>query len=289
MIDYNNLPDGEYKTFIYDSAGRYLWSKPRGITMVYILCMGSGGGGGSGQTGASGTTRSGGGGGACGGITKLIIPAFLIPNTLYCVVGQGGNGGSSGNGGSGNLSYIEFEYSSARVSTNTLVISDLVAAGGGQSSGTGGAVPQVATLTTAIYHNLGCFTTLIGIVGAAGGNGGSGTAVSFGNVGNLNCPGSGGGGVTSTDISQQGGAITSIAPLPNISASLSSGTNGTSGISSYKPLYFYGGTGGAGNSAGTGGTGGDGANGCGGGGGGAGITGGDGGRGGDGLIYIICW
>ena len=53
------------------------WIKPKGVTMVHILCIGAGGGGGGGQS-ASGN-KGGGGGGGSGAIGSLIIPAIFLP------------------------------------------------------------------------------------------------------------------------------------------------------------------------------------------------------------------
>ena len=59
-----NLPDNSYRTQIFYQSG--FWTKPSGISMVYITLISAGGGGGGGQTSASGAAGTGGGGGASG-------------------------------------------------------------------------------------------------------------------------------------------------------------------------------------------------------------------------------
>jgi hypothetical protein len=61
-----DLIESSNKVWIFDKSGIYFWSKPNGINMYYILCIGAGAGGGGGTSGASGTTRTGGGGGGSG-------------------------------------------------------------------------------------------------------------------------------------------------------------------------------------------------------------------------------
>jgi hypothetical protein len=46
------------------------WTKPRGTSMSYMICIGGGGGGGGAHSAASGTNGGGGGGGACSGISN---------------------------------------------------------------------------------------------------------------------------------------------------------------------------------------------------------------------------
>ncbi len=75
----------------------FTWHKPDGCTLLYIICVGGGGGGGTGSLngisgGSSTTTAAGGGGGGAGAICKLIIPAFMLPDTLFIQPGIGGAG-----------------------------------------------------------------------------------------------------------------------------------------------------------------------------------------------------
>ena len=59
------------------------WTKPRGITMVFMPPIGGAGGGGGGFSAAAGNARGGGGGGGGGNPTRLLVPAFVIPDLLY--------------------------------------------------------------------------------------------------------------------------------------------------------------------------------------------------------------
>ena len=51
------------------------WTKPSGVTMVYIEVVSAGSGGGSGRRGAAGGGRCGGGGGASGTFMSRFLPA----------------------------------------------------------------------------------------------------------------------------------------------------------------------------------------------------------------------
>ena len=139
---YNKPGICDTKVF-YASPGTVLtdswqtWNKPSGITMVFITIIGSGGGGGKGAGGADTTAP---GGGACGGITHLLFPSFVLPNTLYIRPGQGGIGASVfGNGATGTNTYV----SVAPLTTTENVILNQNGGGGGTTTGgssVGGAV-----------------------------------------------------------------------------------------------------------------------------------------------------
>src|SRR5574343_336906 len=73
-----------------------VWSKPRGVQMVMILAVGAGGGGGNGFSAAAGSARGGGGGGGSGAISRVIIPAILLPDVLYVSPGVGGAATAAG-------------------------------------------------------------------------------------------------------------------------------------------------------------------------------------------------
>ncbi len=68
------------------------WTKPRGTSMVYMLCIGGGGAGGAGHSAASGNQRGGGGGGGSGALTSLMLASTLLPDSLKIAVGTGGVG-----------------------------------------------------------------------------------------------------------------------------------------------------------------------------------------------------
>lgn len=65
------------------------WIKPQGASFVWFTLIGAGGGGG----GYDGVDF--GGGGGTGAVTNFMCPAFLIPDQLSIVVGNGGAGGST--------------------------------------------------------------------------------------------------------------------------------------------------------------------------------------------------
>jgi hypothetical protein len=111
MIDVFNIPSNTQSTFTFYATGNWqTWEKPRNAKMIQIFCLGGGGGGASVFT----TTNSnGGGGGASGGIVRGLIPAFLLPDTIYILVGKGGLGPSvlATNGGTGGISYVSLQPS----------------------------------------------------------------------------------------------------------------------------------------------------------------------------------
>src|SRR6266566_4642662 len=86
-----------------------VWSKPRGISMVYIFTISGGGGGGGGFTAAAAAARGGGGGGASGGAYRVLAPAMFLPDRLYVQVGKGGIGGSGSGvaGAVGDKTFVE--------------------------------------------------------------------------------------------------------------------------------------------------------------------------------------
>jgi hypothetical protein len=284
-----------------------IWNKPKGINFVYVLIIGQGSGGGGGFSFGVGTAGGGGGGGAPGNTLQFLQPSYLVPDTLYVVVGRGGRGGAPGSAGTltaGNLAsglhylaagaapisfprpYYAFPSSGPGANTSGR-------GGGAAAAGGGGAAYTIATTTLQPgimgFSNYNITTTLAGQNGglAAGGNNAPFVGVPAG--------GAGGGGVSS-GISYTGGNV--IAPTTsvnsiwsnNILGGATAGASGSNGITLFEPTFLsLPGAGGAGNASGVGGDGGKGGIGCGGGGGGAGTTGGRGGDGGDGLVMIVCW
>lgn len=285
------------------------WIKPRGTSMSYIVCIGGGGGGGGGQSAASGTAGGGGGGGACSGISRLLVPTFLLPDTLYVQVGVGGLGGAATvAGGAGTNSYIMMAPL-VFTAANSLLSSNTNAPGGGgaggAAAGTAGTVPTAATI--AVEAAIGQFSATVGQVGVAGGLSANGTDVTAwitaGSVAILPLS-AGAGGAGATTVNTNGGnqtpgvavnfnTVNFPATLGSIAAGGTGGTtdarNGSAGVSLMGPFFQSGGAGAGSNVAGVGGDGGRGGIGCGGGGGGKGITGGRGGNGGNGLVAIFSW
>lgn len=320
-MDIFNLPDKSKFTQVFrvnssGSTGWESWSKPKNISFVYILCIGSGGGGG-GARGNSANSAGGGGGGGSAAWSTGIFPAVMLPDTLFVSVGRGGPGGAGGGtnvngtaGSSGELSYVSVTPSTGTTSVLMVNGATVAGGGGGSSSSAAGSLGAAGTIwaysTSYIFPQLGQITPNAGVAGIVGA---SATATNGGSVTitGLVTGGAGGAGASAAGNTANGGAITGIGIIPTVvggtagSASTVNGNCGlglnslTDGYSSRLPLFFTGGSGGASTGVSpnnfTGGRGGDGSYGCGGGGGGGvyNATGGTGGRGGDGLVIITCW
>jgi hypothetical protein len=288
MIDVFNIPSNTQSTFTFYATGNWqTWNKPRGAKMIEIFCLGGGAGGGHCIVNASGSTGAGGGGAS--GVITGIIPAFLLPDTLYILVGKGGLGGkvSNSSGASGGISYVGI--SGTTLNQTLICKSANVFAQGGISTGNAGSSSAVPIISLSAFANLGLFTAIGGV---GGGVGGPNTGVSGASQTALNTTitsgGAGGGGKTST-IFGTGGTITSASVIltSTVNGGVIAGQNGESGYGTLQPFCGTGGAGGAGITTGIGGQGGNGWYGCGGGGGGAGsVAGSFGGNGGDGLVII---
>jgi len=283
------------------------WTKPRGVSMSYIVCIGGGGGGGGAHSAASGTNGGGGGGGACSGISRLIVPTFLLPDSLYVQVGVGGLGGAAGvAGGAGTNSHVLFSPLTF-AAANSLISSNTNAPGGGGAGtlaavGTAGTVPTIATAT--VEASIGVFSATVGLVGVTGGAvaGGAGSNVTPWGALPLS-PGAGGAGANNADFNGGSQTLGSAANFgyinfPTTAGAVAAGGTGGSllallpggaGVSLMAPFFQSGGAGGGSSVGFTGGDGGRGGIGCGGGGGGKGTTGGRGGNGGNGLVAIFSW
>ena len=305
MIDYSNTPSiNNHQTFFaLGSTTWQTWQKPKNCKFVYITAIGGGGGGGS--SGNVAGTSAGGGGGGASSITSILIPAALIPDTLYVQVGMGGTGGSGASvGSSGGLSTISILPNTT--ATNVIIQSGSVAGVGGSNgntsvgSGTGGAGGTVFTKSSGFLSNLGTFSSIVGDVGGNAGygtNGSTKTALSTMAL----CGGGGGAGkLSGTDFA--GGSILAGGVLGRVAGGTGgvAASNGNGGIitiipnllsysSTEFPFASTGGSGAGSNQNGTGGgNGGNGAIGSGGGGAGAlvGGTGRVGGNGGNGIVFI---
>lgn len=279
------------------------WSRPRGVSMLMIICVGGGGGGGGGDGDLSSFGRPGGAGGGSSGITRVIVCLNRLPRTLYIQVGAGGAGGvpstlgvGGTSGGTGLLSYVAIAPTNTTV-LNILAVSAAVGAiGGGGSTGgnpTGGAAATAAVIGSMPLAQHGFFNSLGGQAGANGGlsnaNGSPGVIPS---TGALCFGGTGGGGVTVTNRS--GGGWTAIAgSYLSQQAPAAQGpgaVNGAGGLEIWKPMAMFGGGGGGGSTLIATAVGGDGVYGSGGGGGGAALTtGGGGGAGGGGFVEMVAW
>ncbi len=292
-----NQGTNDVQIFNTSSGGQWkVWNRPRGYSMAFMTCVGSGAGGGGGHTAATGTVRGGGAGGGSGAVARLLIPIYALPNRLYILVGAGGAGGTASNpGGAGARSYITVSPS-VGTATLTVLQSGNVAAGGGAAgsvagNATGGLAETISTDALCILGTTfginkfvaGGAGTNGGVVGGAAGSAFVYTATSF------STPGAGGGTTPAANTDFAGGAITGTGLLQNIAGG-AAGLPG-SAFRSTTPFLHVGGTGGGTGGAGAAGAGGSagGSSGAGGGGGGGGITGGVGGSGGDGYVSIICW
>jgi hypothetical protein len=285
------------------------WIKPRGTSMTYFFLVGGGGGGGGGHQKPSTTNGGGGGGGGSGSITKLIIPSFLLPNSLYIRVGVGGLGGNvSTAGGAATTSHVLFSPL-AYAAQNSLISSESTPAGGGGAGlvGAAGAAGTAADGAAGSVHStLGIYSGVVGQAGGAGGaiTGNNGTSITAWSIRPIS---SGAGGaspsVGALPADFQGGSIASVSdfnfPKMNFTTvnSVAAGggvfnpnLNGDAGINFIDgPFLQSGGAGGGSAALSTAGNGGKGGIGCGGGGGGAGTTGGRGGNGGNGMVAIFSW
>jgi hypothetical protein len=294
MIDVFNIPSQQQQTYTLYATGNWqTWNKPRGAKMIEIFCLGGGAGGGVATI--STFSKNGGAGGGSGGIVRGLIPAFLLPDTIYILVGKGGIGSSTSNtaGGSGGRSYIALQPST---SEQTLICkSSTAAATSGKVAGGAGGTISVVALSA--FGNLGLFTAIAGVAGGLGGanTGGAGASKAALET-NLTTGGAGGGGATNTaGVWAVGGSITAASAIltTQVSGGQTVGADGNSGYGTLQPFCGTGGSGGAGRdgSTGAGGNGGNGYYGCGGGGaGGSSTVVPRGGNGGDGLVIItvIC-
>jgi hypothetical protein len=288
MLDLSNIPSQQQQTFTFYATGNWqTWNKPRGAKFIEIFCLGAGAGGATPVLGVG--NSNGASAGAAGGIVRGLIPAFLLPDTIYILVGKGGAGSFNvGNtaGGNGGISYIGLQPST---SEQTLICKSSTSVASGTTAAT------ISVVSLSAFGNLGLFTAIAGVAGSTGGAGGvqgtSQTALAT----SLVTGGAGGGGKTAL-IFASGGNINSASAIltTQVSGGTTDGQNGADGYGTLQPFCGTGGAGGAGKQgvSGAGGNGGNGYYGCGGGGAGASssATGLRAGNGGDGLVIItvIC-
>jgi len=312
MLDHFHLPivpGRDVQMFTLPSTVTNLqwstWTKPRGLSMAYMLLIGGGGGGGRGLAGIAGTARGGGGGGAGSAMTKILMPLEFLPDRLFVQVGGGGVGASdpATNAGPGLLSVISL-YTDSGV-TNTIGQSGGAGATGGANGSNGGNAAGGTAGTVAVLSNmsrigLGHHAIIAGQSGSTGGSPTSaGTALAIPTTSVLCMGGTGGGGVTVT-TNFAGGAITVISnsllsQFAPAAAPAGPGGHGSGGPQLWKPFFSFGGMGGSSSdSVIPSGDGGKGSYGSGGGGGGGGIgnaaaENSPGGFGGNGIVIISCW
>ncbi len=281
------------------------WIKPRGKTMLWMLCVGGGGGGGGGFTRAAGNAGAGGGGGGGSAQARLTIAACCVPDVLWIQVGAGGVGKSSGGGtaGSGILSYVSIMPDVGNALNIVLKSGAAAAVGGGTGTGTtAGAAGTAGTINTIAGSPLagnGIYQFIAGQVGIIGGAaaGAVGGDQSLPTTGVTCMGGAGGAGTTSADFHggcNGPGGVSAMQLLAQYGGAtpVAGSVDGAGGYllgPPSAPWWSFSGQGGGASNSGIGGNGGYGGPGSGGGGGGAGTTGGRGGDGGSGIVIIVAW
>ena len=304
MIDLLHLPEPDERTVWFpgqgestNTTGWRVWTKPRGVSMVSILAIGSGGGGGGGAGNISGSTAGGGSAGGGAAMAKMMFPAWVLPDRLYVLSvsgGVGGAGGSSGNAGTagiaGAASMVSIHPDTTAGNLLATTLNGGVAGLAGTTTAGGGTTgaPTTPSETSAPLGQMAA--TQLFIQGTTHNTASTGTAASVAIDTQVISRGAPGGGKT-TGAGGAGGGYSALSNtlLTDISGGTAqTGEDASSGF--IKAGYHYGGCGGGGNNLGVGGRGGNGvAWGAGGGGGGGGLTGGRGGDGGPGLVIIASW
>jgi hypothetical protein len=286
------------------------WSKPSGLVMVEVVCVGGGGGGGAGATNATNVVARGGGGGGGAVAVYSQILASALGSTETVTIGAGGTGGA---GISANSTSASTGSAGGNTSFGSLVI-----AKGGNGARTGGQGAQVLNMAGANSTPGFAFGFIVGGNGKdsdSGGGAGQASALqaldsTSENIA-VNLGGPAGGGVNTANTVRAGGAGSrlynwSAAANTAAVAGIASGGNGNTGVSNHAnrmthtqmilaktPTAAIGSSGSSGGShtTGNGGNGGNGGNyGAPGGGGGAcrnGFTSGSGGNGSGGFCLVL--
>ena len=265
------------------------WRKPRGCKWVYMLGVGGGASGGCGLN--SGTSSGGGAGGGSGAQTGLLIPAILVPDTLYIQAGQGGKQPatlvSAAQAVVGIITLVAAEpYTSTNAFLTYLFANPGAAGTAAATTTTGGTATTAAAVASLTNMNLASRGIPFFLAGQAGVAGGSsttaGTTVTYPTTGLYVSAGAGGGGTDNT-TPRTGGNVTLLSGLGQgffpttiaAGAAASGATPAGAGQPGYLAQILKLGTGGAGGGScsgtagGVAGAGGNGAPGCGGGAGGS--------------------
>lgn len=131
----------QLKSFTYIAQGTTLYTKPAGITSIYVECIGPGGGGGGAAATTAGNLSLGGGGGGGGYAAVFIVSAA---SSYDVVVGAGGAGvsGAAGSAGSAATTFGATSVCTAGAATGGDVLSSGssvgIANGGNRALGTVG-------------------------------------------------------------------------------------------------------------------------------------------------------
>lgn len=266
--------------------------------MCSIYAIGPGGGGGSG--GNTSTGDLGGAGGGSGAVSRLTIPIFMLPDSLYIRVSPGGSGGApvlGALGNNGNVDYVPLTTMvSIAPSTGTSYLYLEANPGGGGGGGTtSSAIPGTGGTASSArpFALLGATLFIAGVNGASGSSSGNGS--STGQLTGSQIYGGASGASYNFGSAANGGGMAALANTPFIATPgvAGPGGNGTS-WSTIFPCKVYGGAGGGHLGGSTKFAGGNGhVWGAGGGGGGASYStvtlSGAGGDGGPGAVIIQCW
>lgn len=300
------------------------WTKPAGVTVVQVICIGAGGSGAGGEGAAAASVRRGGSGGGGGALAMKWFRAADLGSTEAIVAPAGPAGGGGGTAGAG---------TDGTDGGNASFGSWLIAYGGrrggavgsANSGGAGGGTGGMGEATAAGAVNGGApkLPAAGGSDNIGGGGGGSSSSNLPANGGNTEYGGAGGGGMsTNTTTGTNGGGIggssiyggsgggggggfstANVERTANAGGAYASyvgggggaagtaGANGTNGTSRSGTGAGDGGGGGAGSNTTTGGRGGFGGSPGGGGGGGGGGTnvGGAGGTAGNAEVRVYCY
>lgn len=275
------------------------WSKSQvfGCDFIDIIMIGAGGGGAGGFTKAVGANGGGGGGGASGGIVVARFPLWLLPETVYFFLPQGGRGGAANQSGSvgGRAAMLARPALTNPTVNETFLVSSATStgaatAGTAVAAGAAGTPLTIGNITHAALSALAI--SVWWTIGRNGANGGSNLGAAGADIAALNLSG-GAGGAGSGAAAFAGGNVTAADPITAVTGG-AAGLPGDSGIqhigNPFFPLCSSGGAGGGStNTAATaGGNGGNAGVGSGGGGAGAGVSsGGTGGNGGDSYLLLV--
>lgn len=279
MIDLYHTANENYdlQLFAASSAATLtnwqVWNKPAKATMIYMLCVGGASSGQNSANGASATNWfSGGAGGGSGAQSIALLPAFMVPDTLFIQAGQGGyhNTASYPSVTSGGVaSYVSIEPFTTLNSNFLFAFANPGGAGGTAPTNNAGGIPPaaaaVATLANMCLAGTGFTSLLAGLVGQTAAGDAASANIAFPTSGQISFNGTSGGTSDSGTGAFAGGAFTApanllgadlITPLPGGTPATTT-TNGANGMSSIFmgnrgnqfPLYISGGMGGGGGPA----------------------------------------